>query len=121
MDSHAEILIVLHAHLPFVRHPEHEDHLEERWLYEAITECYLPLLEAFSRLEEDGIPYGIGLSFSPTLLAMLDDPLLRERYDRHLDRTLALLEVARSVAPFGSPTGPFGAAISLYDRRLKAA
>ena len=35
---------VLHAHLPFVRHPEYPEFLEEDWLYEAITETYLPLL-----------------------------------------------------------------------------
>jgi 1,4-alpha-glucan branching enzyme len=39
-------MLVLHAHLPFVRHPEYADSLEERWLYEAITETYIPLLEA---------------------------------------------------------------------------
>lgn len=33
--------IVLHAHLPFVRHPEHEYFLEETWLYEAISETYI--------------------------------------------------------------------------------
>ena len=35
--------IVLHAHLPFVRHPEHEKFLEENWLFEAITETYRAL------------------------------------------------------------------------------
>ena len=30
--------LVLHAHLPFVRHPEHDKFLEESWLFEAITE-----------------------------------------------------------------------------------
>jgi 1,4-alpha-glucan branching enzyme len=25
---------VLHAHLPFVRHPEYEDCMEEDWLFE---------------------------------------------------------------------------------------
>jgi 1,4-alpha-glucan branching enzyme len=42
--------IVLHAHLPFVRHPEHARHLEERWLFEAILECYLPLIGMLDRL-----------------------------------------------------------------------
>ena len=37
--------LVLHAHLPFVRHPEHEKFLEENWLFEAITETYVPLLQ----------------------------------------------------------------------------
>jgi 1,4-alpha-glucan branching enzyme len=35
---------VLHAHLPYVRHPEHEDFLEEDWFFEALTETYVPLV-----------------------------------------------------------------------------
>ena len=45
------LCLVLHAHLPFVRHPEYDDFLEEDWLYEAITETYIPLLEAFDGLD----------------------------------------------------------------------
>ena len=33
--------LVLHAHLPFVRHPEYDDFLEERWFFEAMSETYL--------------------------------------------------------------------------------
>src|SRR5436189_255496 len=39
------LALVLHAHLPFVRHPEHEKFLEENWLFEAITESYVPLIQ----------------------------------------------------------------------------
>jgi len=48
------LLLVLHAHLPYVRHPDDEDHLEEEWLREAVLECYLPLLELLERL---GMPF----------------------------------------------------------------
>ena len=40
--EHGFLSIILHAHLPYVRHPEHESFFEENWLFEAITECYLP-------------------------------------------------------------------------------
>lgn len=86
------LAVVLHAHLPFVRHPEHRDHLEERWLFEAIAECYLPLLEALERLEEDQVPGRLVLSLSPPLVAMLRDAVLRERFERHLRKLDALLE-----------------------------
>ena len=43
MEPQAYICLVLHAHLPFVRHPEQNECLEERWLFEAINESYLPL------------------------------------------------------------------------------
>ena len=41
---------VLHAHLPYVRHPESELYMEERWLFEAITETYIPLIKYFQKL-----------------------------------------------------------------------
>ena len=50
--------IVLHAHLPFVRHPEQPNTLEEDWLYEAITETYIPLLQLMEGWERDNIPTG---------------------------------------------------------------
>ncbi len=82
----------LHAHLPFVRHPEHEDFLEEDWLYEAITETYLPLLRSFDRLTDEGIPFRISLTMSPPLTAMLRDDLLMGRYARRLDKLCELAE-----------------------------
>ncbi|TKD02267.1 glycoside hydrolase family 57 protein [Polyangium fumosum] len=80
------VAIVLHAHLPWVRHPEHARPLEERWLHEALWESYLPLLDVLARLEADGIAARISVSVSPTLAAMLADPLLRKRFVLHLDR-----------------------------------
>lgn len=82
--------LVLHAHLPFVRHPEYEDFLEEDWLYEAITETYIPLLEVFEGLERDGVDWRLTMSVTPTLAAMLADPLLQGRYLRHLDNLISL-------------------------------
>lgn len=90
--SRGYLALVLHAHLPFVRHPEHRDHLEERWLFEAIHECYLPLLAALDRLARDNIPCRLTLSLSPPLVAMLSDAMLRDRFEHHLgklDRLIA--------------------------------
>jgi 1,4-alpha-glucan branching enzyme len=84
------IALILHAHLPFVRHPEHEHFLEEGWLFEAITETYIPLLRMMQRLVNDGVPFKFTMSITPTLCAMLQDELLRERYIRHLDLLIDL-------------------------------
>ncbi len=84
------IALVLNAHLPFVRKPEYEAFFEERWLFEAISETYLPLLRLFRKLDADSIPFKLSLSMSPTLLAMLSDKLLCERYVRYLDTQLDL-------------------------------
>jgi 1,4-alpha-glucan branching enzyme len=86
------LALILHAHLPFVRHPEHSEFLEEDWLFEAITETYLPLLDAFHGLADDGVPFRIAMSLTPTLGHMLRDPLLQSRYERYLERLLAIAE-----------------------------
>jgi 1,4-alpha-glucan branching enzyme len=82
--------IVLHAHLPYVRHPEHDSFFEENWLFEAITECYLPLVGMLDRLHSDNVDYRLTLSLSPTLIAMLRDELLQTRYLKYLHSRLEL-------------------------------
>jgi 1,4-alpha-glucan branching enzyme len=86
------LALVLHAHLPFVRHPEASYMMEENWLYEAITETYLPLLSILANLNDDRIPLRLTLSITPTLCSMLSDDLLKERYERHLKRLIELAE-----------------------------
>ena len=90
------LAVILHAHLPFVRHPEHEHFLEEDWFFEAITESYIPLLRMMQRLVDDSVPFKLTMSLTPTLCAMLEDQLLRERYVRHLDALIDLTARERS-------------------------
>ena len=86
------ISLVLHAHLPYVRHPEYKSFLEEDWLFEAITETYIPLIRVFQRLTDDGVDFRLTLSLSPPLVTMLQDPLLQERYVRHVSGLVELSE-----------------------------
>ncbi|MEM1367214.1 MAG: 1,4-alpha-glucan branching protein domain-containing protein [Cyanobacteria bacterium P01_H01_bin.15] len=86
------VALVLHAHLPFVRHPESDFVLEEEWLFEAITETYVPLLQMFEGLKRDGIDFKLTMSMTPPLVSMLQDPLLQDRYDAHLSKLEELLE-----------------------------
>jgi len=104
------LTFVLHAHLPFVRHPEREYFLEEQWLFEGITETYLPLLDALDHLAAERVPVRLTVSISPTLAAMLRDPLLMGKYERHLGRLchLASREVERTRSDPGfSPVAGF--------------
>ncbi|MCB9728749.1 MAG: DUF1957 domain-containing protein [Deltaproteobacteria bacterium] len=95
--------LVLHAHLPFVRHPEHPSFLEEDWLFEGLTETYVPLVRMLDRLEADGVPSPLTLSVSPPLCEMLADPLLRERYAERLDALIRLAD-EEAEARRGTPT-----------------
>ncbi|WP_078550534.1 1,4-alpha-glucan branching protein domain-containing protein [Litchfieldia alkalitelluris] len=84
--------IVLHAHLPYVR-SLNGDALEERWLYEAMAESYIPLIW---KLEEDNHKRKWTLSLSPTLMEMLADPLLQQRFLEYIQNLLSLLQAELS-------------------------
>jgi len=83
---------ILHAHLPYIHHPESEDYLEEGWLFEAISETYIPLLLNFRKLEEDKVDFRITMTLTPPLLNMLDSELLQERYLKYLSKRIELCE-----------------------------
>ncbi len=96
--SPGALLLVLHAHLPYVRHLGVPTPLEADWLPEAVAGAYLPLLEVLERLREEGIPVRFTLSVSPTLLSMLEDKALqsqvglrllqqKELWEREVQRT----------------------------------
>jgi 1,4-alpha-glucan branching enzyme len=91
-DAKGYFSLVLHAHLPFVRHPEYADFLEEDWLYEAITETYLPLVDVFDKMIDENIDFRITMSITPSLCAMLSDELLIDRYKDYLHKRLELSE-----------------------------
>ncbi len=115
--SQGYLVPILHAHLPFVRHPEYPEFLEEDWLFEAITETYLPLLTMMQRLWDDGVDFRLAMTMSPPLIHMLDDELLRERYVQHLERlrTLAAEERRR----YGGRKGELARYYAhLFDERL---
>jgi len=92
------LALLLHAHLPFVRHPEHEEFLEEDWLYEAVVETYIPLLKKFRQLAVEGVPFRLTLTLTPSVCAMLRDPLLQSRTERYIARGLELarMEIERT-------------------------
>jgi len=119
MESRYVISLVLNAHLPFVREFNSEDDLsqagEEGWFFDAISETYLPLLEAFDRLESDRVPFRLGLSLSPLLCQMLDDELLLKKYLAYVDRQIEFgrQELERTAAP-----GELYKLAKLYYNRL---
>ena len=86
------VSFILHAHLPFIHHPESEDYLEEEWLFEAISETYIPLLLNFKKLEEEKVNFRLTMSMTPPLLSMLDNKLLQKRYIKYLKKHIELCE-----------------------------
>ncbi|HQB61959.1 MAG TPA: DUF1957 domain-containing protein, partial [Spirochaetota bacterium] len=89
--SSGYLCLQLHAHLPFVRHPEHESFLEESWFYEAIIETYIPLLQVFESLTADNIDFKLTMSITPPLAEMFSDELLQNRF---IDKLNLLIELS---------------------------
>lgn len=110
------LALVLHAHLPFVRHPEHPRFLEEDWLYEAITETYIPLLHIFDSLAEGGVPFKIAMSLTPPLCEMLTDELLMGRYKAHVER---MIELCGKEAERNRNNQPFEDTARMYLRHFE--
>lgn len=110
------LCLVLHTHLPFVRHPEEEYFLEENWLYEAITETYIPLIHVFEGLIKDDVDFRVTMSMTPPLVSMLKDPFLQDRYIRHIDKLIELSE--KEIERTGYQPHFHGLAL-MYNRRFK--
>jgi len=86
------ISFVLDAHLPFVREYSKEENFthsgEESRFFDYVNETLLPLLEVLNRLENNHIPFRLGLSVSPILCHMLNDELLQKKFLVFLDKQI---------------------------------
>ncbi|MHC4885452.1 MAG: 1,4-alpha-glucan branching protein domain-containing protein [Planctomycetota bacterium] len=82
--------LVLHQHLPFVRHAEYDVALEEQWFFEAVVSVYTQFLNVLWNLEKDKVDFRITVSLTPPLLSMMQDPLLQKRAARHIEECIAL-------------------------------
>lgn len=110
------LAVVLHAHLPWVHHPEYPTFLEEDWLFEAILETYLPIVAMLDGLERDGIPTHLTMSLTPPLCEMLACDGLRARFEARLE---SLLEIADAEAE-RLAGGDFGAAAAHAAAHLRS-
>lgn len=68
---------VLHSHLPYCRLAGRWPHGEE-WLHEAISETYVPLLNALYDLREEHVAYKLTIGLTPVLTEQLADPTVLE-------------------------------------------
>ena len=85
------LAIVLHAHLPYVRKNE-KNSLEEDWLFQAILECYIPLLKVMeSSKKKDTSNTKLTLSLSPTLLSLLQNKQIQKKFSSWIKKRMEFL------------------------------
>ncbi len=82
---------VLHTHLPYVR-KHGKWPFGEEWLYEAMSETYLPLLMEFERLISSGVKFGIVVNITPVLVEQLADDYVKREFERYLERKIKKTE-----------------------------
>jgi 1,4-alpha-glucan branching enzyme len=89
-----DLALVLHAHLPYVRSGE-AGSLEEDWYFQALQECYLPLVQMLEDAAADPAAQPrLTLGLSTTLLALLSDAELNQRFLPWLEQRRELLAEA---------------------------
>lgn len=92
------LILVLHAHLPYVRQPSQKATIEELWFLEAVWETYLPLLDLLQKYDREHSDPLLALSISPPLAEMMRDPLMNEKFKAHMTslEALARSEIRRT-------------------------
>lgn len=84
------LALLLHAHLPYVHSCQEQITFEEKWLFEALTESYLPMIMSWEELVNEKVDFRLNLSVSPPLISMLTDVDLKERYCNYLEKLIEL-------------------------------
>ena len=86
------LALVLHAHLPFVRSAK-AGSLEEDWLFQALMECYLPILQTIeSSAASNKNKPKLTISLSPTLLSLLINKDIKSRFPVWMRTRIDLLK-----------------------------
>jgi len=86
-----DFCLVLHTHLPYVlahgRWPHGMD-----WINEAAAECYIPLLDMFWRLSDQGIAPKITMGITPILMEQLSDHSFAEEFREYVGMKIKAAE-----------------------------
>ena len=98
------VSFVLHAHIPYCLRAGRWPHGEE-WLFEAMAESYIPLLNVLNDLAEAGFCPRLTLGLTPVLCEQLADREVPARFEAYLNERAqaAELDLERGRAAGGPP------------------
>ncbi len=86
------LAFILHAHLPYVRKNE-VNSLEEDWFFQAILECYIPLLRVLDEASKSNPETTkLTISLSPTLLSLFQSSQLKEKFPSWINTRIELVK-----------------------------
>ncbi|MGA1875061.1 MAG: 1,4-alpha-glucan branching protein domain-containing protein [bacterium] len=93
-------LLILHFHIPYVLH---HDRMNEEWLYEAVAETYIPLLNILHRLARKNISPKITLDISPVLAEQLATPYFVKEFQHYCHQKSALAQEDKKIFARSNP------------------
>ena len=79
MSSCGSFALVLHSHIPYCRKSGVWPFGEE-WVFEAMAETYIPIIDMLSATEDNGFEPRIAVSLSPVLAEQLADCYMKSRF-----------------------------------------
>lgn len=82
MPTVGRFSLVLHSHMPYVLSHGKSPHGTD-WLTEAAAECYLPILDALDRLNQQGIKPRWTVNMTPILAEQLDDQSFKSGFEAY--------------------------------------
>jgi len=85
------LVIILHAHIPYVLGHGAWPHGED-WLNESVAESYIPLLRIFNNLADDGCLPKVTVVVTPILAEQLCDAGFKEQFKGYLKNKLNAAE-----------------------------
>ncbi len=93
--------LVLHSHIPYVLAHGNWPHGVD-WLHEAAAESYLPLLDVFCRLRDEGCAPNVNISFTPVLMDQLKSRSFASGFKKYLQMKI---DIARQDRAYFEKTG----------------
>lgn len=110
------LVLLIEAKCPYIRHVDEEGMKKNgalvSFVFDSISNVYLPLLSMCERLENDGVPFKFMMVITPVLCTLLEDEKVQEQYvnwlvnkselaKKEIERVkddAALLEIAKNQA-----------------------
>ena len=90
------VVLVLHAHLPYVLSHGKWPHGVD-WLCEAACETYIPLLNALERLSGEGRQANFTIGITPVLCEMLASPLFKDELKGYIGEKIEATKVDAAI------------------------
>ena len=84
MSSCGSFALVLHSHIPYCRKSGVWPFGEE-WVFEAMAETYIPILDMLSAVIDSGLEPRVAVSLSPVLAEQLADCYMKSRFLEYVE------------------------------------